>query len=176
MFHSDRYLPQGEKHLTCDRYYPSLCRFFDYAEKELELEVIIAAHPKSNHVDYPEYFGRRRVFRDQTLHLIKKSKLVISHASTALAYVVLEKKPLLFLTSAEYEADLSYSKFMEINALFLGTSLINIDEEPYSVNWEKELAVNEAMYLRYRQQYLKKEGSEELNSWQILANHLKREL
>ena len=79
--------------------------------------------------------------------------MVISHASTALTYVVLEKKPLLFLTSAEYEADLSYSKSMEITALPLGKSLINIDEEPYSINWEKELSVNEELYLKYKQQY-----------------------
>ena len=55
-----------------------------------------------------------------------------------------------------------------------GASIINIDEEPYSINWEKELPVNEVMYLKYRQQYIKKEGSEELNTWQIFANHLKK--
>tara|TARA_B100000315_G_scaffold98471_2_gene90491 strand:- start:781 stop:1968 length:1188 start_codon:yes stop_codon:yes gene_type:complete len=174
MFPWDQLLPNGVTHLTVERYYPSLCRFLDYVEKELELEVVIAAHPKSNHVGHPKYFGRRRTLRDQTLHLIKKSKLVISHNSTALTYVVLEKKPLLFLTTAEYKSDLSYSKFMKTTALSLGTSLINIDEEPYSINWEKELPVNEAVYLKYRQQYIKKEGSEELNTWQILANRLKK--
>ena len=173
MFQWDQLLPQGRTHLTVNQYYPSLCRFLDYVEVELQLKVIIAAHPKSNHVDYPEYFGKRRVLRDQTLNLIKKSKLVISHASTALTYVVLEKKPLLFLTSAEYEADLSYSKFMKMMALSLGTSLINIDEEPYSINWEKELAVNEEIYLKYKHQYIKKKDSDELNAWQTLANRLK---
>ena len=88
--------------------------------------------------------------------------------------MILEKKPLLFLTSAEYGADLSYSKFLEMMAHSLGTSLINIDEEPYSINWEKELLVNEVMYLKYRQQCIKKAGSEELNTWQIFANHLKK--
>jgi hypothetical protein len=174
MFAWDTYLSQYPVILTTEQYYPSLCRFLDYVEKELALEVVIAAHPKSKHVDYPEYFGRRRIFCDQTPHLIQKSKLVISHQSTALTYVVLEKKPLLFLTSAEYEADLSYSKLLEITALSLGTSVINIDEGPYSINWEKELPVNEVMYLKYRQQYIKKEGSEELNTWQIFANHLKK--
>ena len=59
-------------------------------------------------------------------------------------------------------------------ALSLGTNLINIDKEPYSINWEKELPVNEVMYLKYKQQYIKKEDSEELNTWQIFANHLKK--
>jgi hypothetical protein len=174
MFHWDRLLPEGKEHFTCEHYYPSLCRFLDYVEEELELEVVIAAHPKSNHIEYPEYYGKRQVLRDQTLPLIKKSKLVISHASTALTYVILENKPLLFLTSAEYEADLSYSKFLEMMAHSLGTSLINIDEVPYSINWEKELTVNEEMYLKYRHQYIKTAGSDELNTWQTLANRLKK--
>ena len=174
MFSWDILLPLGKKILTCERYYPSLCRFLDYVEKELKLEVVIAAHPKSNHIDHPEYFGKRRLLRDQTLHLIKKSKLVISHASTALTYVVLEKKPLLFLTSAEYKAALILQRDMEMMALSLGKSLINIDEEPYPINWEKELSVNEELYLKYKQQYIKKEDSEELNTWQIFANRLEK--
>jgi hypothetical protein len=176
MLTSDGYIPYGATHLTSERYYPSLCRFFDYVEKESKLKVVIAAHPKNNHVDYPEYFGGRRVFRDQSLKVIKKSKLVISHQSTALTYVALEKRPLLFITTSEYEADLSYSKSMKKNAEFFGVRVINIDEEPCSINWEKELSVNEEMYLNYRQKYIKREGSEELNTWQIFANRLKRDL
>ena len=74
MFHWDLLLPQGKEHFTCEQYYPSLCRFLDYVEKELGLNVVIAANPKSNHVEYPEYFGKRRTLQDQTLRLIKKSK------------------------------------------------------------------------------------------------------
>jgi hypothetical protein len=62
---------------------------------------------------------------------------------------------------------------MKMMVLSLGTSLINIDEEPYSINWEKELAVNEEAYLKYKHQYIKKEGSDELNTRQTLANRLK---
>ena len=62
---------------------------------------------------------------------------------------------------------------MEMMAHSLGTSIINIDEEPYSINWEKELAVNEEIYLKYKHQYIKKKDSDELNAWQTLANRLK---
>jgi hypothetical protein len=174
MFIFDALLPNARLHLTSEHYYPSLCRFLDYVEKELEIEVVIAAHPKANHIDYPEYFGKRRTLKNQTIRLIQKSKFVISHQSTALSYVVLAKKPLLLLTSAGYEDDLSYSKFIEITARALGTNIINIDKEPYPTNWEKELAVNEAMYLKYKQLYIKKDGSEELNTWQIFSNLLKK--
>jgi hypothetical protein len=175
MFAWDHLYPdRREGDITSEKYYPSLCRFFDYVEKELELDVIIAAHPKSKHVDHPEYYGRRRTFYDQTLQLIQKSKLVISMASSAISYVVLEKKPLLFITSVESEACLTRSNHLRTVGLSLGTNLINIDKEPYSINLEKELLVNEVMYLKYKQENLKKEGTEELNTWQIFANYLKK--
>ena len=58
-----------------EEYYPSHCRFFDYVEQELNLKVVIAAHPKTNHTDYPEYFGKRHVSLNQLIPLIKKSRL-----------------------------------------------------------------------------------------------------
>ena len=99
MFPWDEFLPHEDPVIwTVEEYYPSQCRFFDYVEKELKLEVIIAAHPKSNHdTDRPEYFGKRQTIPNQILPLIKKSKLVMTHNSTALTLVALEKNPFLFL-------------------------------------------------------------------------------
>jgi hypothetical protein len=173
MFLWDHFLPNARTVTTVERYYPSVCRFLDYVEKELNLKVIIAAHPKSSHDDYPEYFGRRRTLRNQTLRLIKKSKLVIVHLSTALTYAVLEKKPCLFITTAEYERDISFSREIKMAGAPLEKTPINIDQEKYSVNWERELYVDEELYLNYKRQYIKKEGSEELNTWQVVANRLK---
>lgn len=169
----DEYLPKGVTHLTVGRYYPSLCKFFNYVEESLGVKVVIAAHPKSNHGEHPEYFGKRKTIRYQTHELVRSSKLVISHASTALSFVVLEKKPVLFLTTAEYKIDLGYSKKMEEMATDLGKSLINIDETPYFIDWEKELAVNMDLYSTYKQNYIKRDGSENLNTWEIVANRLK---
>ena len=176
MFPWDDFLPRNTSPVwTVEQYYPSLCRFFDYVEKELGLKVIIAAHPKSNHADdRPEYFGKRQAIPNQILPLIKKSRFVMSHNSTALSFAVLEKKPILCLTTAEFETDIAVSRMFKVVASSLGTTPINVDAAPYSIDWKKKLLVNEDLYLSYQQQYLKKAGSEKLNSWQILANHLKQ--
>jgi hypothetical protein len=174
MFPFDQELPDGKTHLSVERYYPSLCRFLDHVEKELGLKVIIAAHPKSDHIKFPEYFGGRLTIRDETLALIKKSKLVISHQSMALTWIILERKPWLYLTTAEYGVDLHYSEGMKVTGDFLGKTLIDIDKEPYSVDWEKELYVSQDLYLKYERQFIKKEDSEKLNTWQIFTNRLKK--
>ena len=169
----DQLNPRGVTHLTVEKYYPSLCKFFDYLEMELGLKVVIAAHPKSNHEEYPDYFGKRQTFKAQTHKLVKKAKLVISHASTALNLIVLEKKPVLFITTAEYEVDLEYSKRMRLMAAPLGKTCINIDTEPCPIDWGKELVVDMELYSNYERNYIKKENSEQLNTWQIMANRLK---
>jgi hypothetical protein len=173
-FPFDQTLPHGKTHLSVKKYYPSICRFLDHVEKELGLKVIIAAHPKSKHVKFPEYYGGRLTVRDQTFALIKKSKLVISHQSMALTWIVLERKPWLYLTTAEYGVDLHYSRGMKVTADFLGKTLIDIDNDPYPIDWDKELYVNDELYLKYEKQHIKKEGSEMLNTWQIFINRLKK--
>ena len=99
--------------------------------------------------------------------------MIISHASTALNLIVLEKKPVLFITTAEYEVDLEYSKRMRLMAAPLGKTFINIDTEPCPIDWGKELVVDMELYSNYERNYIKKENSEQLNTWQIMANRLK---
>ena len=159
---------------TIEEYYPSQCRFFDYLEQKLNLKVVIAAHPKTNHTDYPEYFGKRHVIRNQLLPLIKKSKLVMTHNSTALDLVALEKKPVLILTNSAFKADIQLSRCFKTIAAAFGTIPIDVDQLPYSVDWQKELLVDERLYSSYVHQYVKKVGSIKLNSLQILANRLKQ--
>jgi hypothetical protein len=159
---------------TIEEYYPSHCRFFDYVEQELKLKVVIAAHPKTNHTEYPEYFGKRHVIRNQLIPLIKKSRLVMTHDSTALVLVAVERKPVFILTNDAFEKDISCSRALKVTAASFGKTPIDIDQLPYSIDWQSEFLVDESIYSSYVQKYVKKEDSEQLNSWQIFANRLKQ--
>jgi hypothetical protein len=159
---------------TIEQYYPSHCRFFDYVEQELNLKVVIAAHPKTDHTEYPEYFGKRHVIRNQLISLIKKSKLTMTHNSTALALVAVERKPVLILTNVAFEKDMSLSRSLKVTAASFGKTPIDVDQLPYSIDWQRELLADESVYSSYVQQYVKKADSEQLNSWQIFANRLKQ--
>jgi hypothetical protein len=56
---------------TVEKYYPSICKFFDFVEKELDIRVKIAAHPKSNHPPSPDYYGSRQAIKGDTFAMIK---------------------------------------------------------------------------------------------------------
>jgi hypothetical protein len=158
--------------ITAENYFPSICRFFDFAEKQLNIKINIAAHPKSNHPLHPEYYGSRQTLLGDTFGMIKNSRFIMSHASTAIQFAILLKKPIIFITTKEFEGDAIFSSDIKAFAQSMGKTAINIDE-PLTVDWEKELFVDEKIYDDYINLYIKKRGTEELNTWQILANELK---
>lgn len=158
--------------LSEERYYPSLCKFFDKVESETGVKIEIAAHPRSKDEINHDYFSGRLAVRDKTFQMIKHARFVITHNSTAANFAVLFKKPIIFITTDEHEASIAESGYIKAMAFALGKKPINIGR-PYKIDWPKELFVDEAKYAGYKNDYIKKSGSEKLNSWQIFANYLK---
>ena len=160
--------------LTIDVYYPCLCRFFDRIESELSLTVEIAGHPGAAHSKNPDYFGGRLTQQGKTMEMIARSKLILSHGSAACNYAVIFNKPTIqfitdqFLIEASRDTD-----HLEVFANWLGTELINIDES-LDRDWEGYLEINQKAYENYKQHFIKKNASEKLNSWQIVANRVKK--
>jgi hypothetical protein len=174
MFQGDS-LAMGYKVPTSvENYYPSICNFFNHIEKQLDTKIKIAAHPKSNHPPYPNYFGRRETLRGETFGMIKNARFVIAHASNAIQFAILLRKPVLFLTTREFENNKMFSGDIKAYAHSVGKEPINLDE-PLTIDWEKELQVDEKKYDYYINRYIKKRGTEEINSWQILTNRLKHQ-
>lgn len=95
-FHPDRILT-GITAIDGELYYKSLLMFFSDLEKATGMEVVVAAHPKSNYP--PNFFGGRKSLTNSTEELISKSSLVLSHFSTAVCHAVKYTKPLIFITS-----------------------------------------------------------------------------
>jgi len=173
MFQGDT-LALGYKSATSvENYYPSLCNFFKHVEKQLNTKIKIAAHPKSNHPAYPDCFGNRETVRGDTFGMIESSRFVITHSSTAFQFAILLRKPVIFLTTAELEKEKSFSGDIKAWANSIGKKPINIDE-PLTMDWKKELYVDEKIYSDYTELHIKRKGTEELNVWQILANRLNR--
>ena len=98
----------------------------------------------------------------------------MTHNSTALVLVAVERKPVLILTNVAFEKDMSCSRSLKVTAAGFGKTPIDVDQLPYSIDWQRELLADESIYSSYVQQYVKKADSEKLNSWQILANRLKQ--
>ncbi len=171
VFHSD-YTSLGIPALTsAEEYFPFLCNFFDYIETKLDLEVVIAAHPRSHYEELPDYFQGRKVIRGKTAELVKKAKLVILQNSTSINFPVLYKKPMIFVTTDRIEKTM-YGGYISKFASYFRKTPINISRN-VSIDLEKEFYVYEEGYAKYKQDFIKMEGTEELLFWQVISNKIK---
>lgn len=171
-FHPDYIHADIKAPISADSYYPLLNRFFSLVERELELKVVIAAHPRSHYEKPPDYFEGREWVRGKTIELVKESQLVLAHCSTALNFANLFHKPVIFLTSSELDRS-SYGASVRAMANWFVKNPICVDDDT-AIDWRQELTVNTSHYEHYRRAYIKTEHSEDSPFWQILANKLKR--
>ena len=166
-------LIQGRSTLSKERYFPSLCSFFNKVEQTLNVRIEIAAHAGSNYESHPIVFGERLTIRGNIFQMINQARFVITHASTAINFAVLLKKPIIFITTDEYESVPIDSLDIKSMASRFKKRPINIDHS-FNVDWEKELSIDKYCYDKFENDYIKKKGSEKLNSWQIFSNRIKK--
>lgn len=170
-FHPDRIYGKDKKQINPEYYYSKLEEFFKLAEKELGLKVVIAAHPRSNYKD-KTFFKDRKVVYGETSKLIKKSKVVIAHNSTALNFAILYKKPIIIIKLRILNNDRSNiytNKFAEL----LGKKALTIDDFS-KFNLTKELKINDELYEKYIFDYIKADMSNNNTSWKILIDEIKK--
>lgn len=142
------------------RYYRSLNRFFSLLEQERGIEVVIAAHPKSNYD--AETFGGRPLYRLVTAELVRDAEFVLSHTSTAMSYAVLNGKPLVFFYTDEM-ADAyrdTVIREMRCYASYLESPIYNADEIARGAQIEIAEA-NLKIYEKYKYNFLTTHESEQ---------------
>ena len=169
-FHPDFQVIRSKAPVTAERYYPSLCAFFDILERAAGLRVVIAAHPRSPR-DKNLFAGRETVF-GQSLELVQRASLALAHTSTAVNFAVMSQTPLLFLNTAEL--NLSQGAIIAELAGLLNAPSLNVDDLP--ADWEAALKATPApaeAYAAYAAQYIKEPGSPDLPFWQILLDDLR---
>ena len=171
-FHPDLLFAGNPAPCPADEYYPQLRQFFDYLETRFGVRVAVAAHPKSQYGSHQDYFGGRPVIQGSTPEFVQRAGFVILHASTSLNFAILFRKPVIFITNHRIDSNIGICRIgaiLSTMASILGKTPITLDE-PYSFDWNRELAVDGRAYARYRDWYIKKEGTEERNTWEIVAD------
>ena len=171
-FHPEAVYTEMPFPVTAEDYYPKLVHFFERVERDLGLQVVIAAHPKSYYERLPDYFGGRKVVWGKTVRLVKDAKLAMMHDSASLNFVVLYHKPVLFLSCALHPAWANHIRVDRMAAVF-GKQPINLDELAPTIDWKAELKVDEGVYKSYQEKYIKQSGSPDKPAWQIFADFLK---
>jgi len=158
--------------LSRKKYRASLHDFLNKVEKETGCIVNIAAHPGYAGCNHPDEFGKRLTIVGKTAEMISQSHFVITHGSTAVSFAVILGKPIIFITTDELLAMTEHAVFIGNMASCFGKTLINIDH-PFDIDWDNELLIDNIFYSNYKNSFIKKKGSQEINSWQIVANRLK---
>jgi hypothetical protein len=155
-----------------ENYFPLLCDFFSDIERETGCEIIIAAHPRSNYEEHPDYFEGRKTIRGKTRDLIRDSEFVLMHYSTSLNFAVLYEKPVIFFTTDEMEKFNIDANYIRAYSFELNKSFININLD-HKIDWQNELKINKEDYKIYKEKYIKKKNTEEKLFWQIVADEIK---
>jgi hypothetical protein len=164
-------LPLGDKRLTTSQeYFPSLCKFFDKIEAKTGEKVVIAAHPRSYYEDKTYLFQGRKIVRGNTSQLVKDSKFVITHYTTAINMAVLYNKPILFITTNAIEKSFR-QKAIDTLADYFNQRVINIDRKT-DTDVEKDIMVNEQIYNQFKNDFIKILGTPELPFWKVVSNHI----
>lgn len=170
-FHRDYLYDKLTPFATPAKYYEPLRNFFETLKAKYGFDVIVAAHPRSKYENLSNYFGDREVVQGKTIDLVKRSRFVISHASTAINYAVLFKKPVLFITTDELKAS-PQGRVIEHMAAQFNKRTVNINDN-YNIDWETELFVDEKAYADYKESYIKTAASCDKPFWQIFSDNIK---
>lgn len=170
-FHPDYIITGDQPPINAKSYYPLLNKFFTRIEQELELEVVIAAHPLSCYEKHIDSFEGRKCIRGKTLRLIRESQLVLAHCSTSLNIANLFYKPVIFMTSHTLDKS-GHGPMIRKMADWFGKKPIFIDDD-VTIDWKQLITINANNYDCYRQAYIKTKCSEDIPYWQIVANRLK---
>jgi hypothetical protein len=162
--------------VTAERYFPVVSNGLEAISAALDLEVRIAAHPRASYEreGMEGFFRGFRIEQGRTAELIRGCRAVICHDSTAIQYAVLFGKPAIFLTTDELSRAYEGASIAKV-AAELGKTPINLDRvDPRAIDWRQELKIDFDRYAKYRNKYIKTEGSPELPLWTIVIDYVDR--
>tara|TARA_R110000787_G_scaffold174448_3_gene287038 strand:+ start:6575 stop:7798 length:1224 start_codon:yes stop_codon:yes gene_type:complete len=175
----DQYMPFHEDYdsinaprIDAERYYIELRSLFDKIEHDLGLNVIIAAHPRAEYKDKPDYFGGRAIVYGETTGLIEDSQLVIVHTSTMFAYALLLKKPVIVATSQQLYHRQAYEKhYYEGIAAVFGKQPVFVDV-PGGPDLTHVMDVDVAEIEKYINQYMRHPNAKEGHLWETVFKEI----
>jgi hypothetical protein len=153
-------------------YYSNLTNYFNRMEEIFGLEVVIAGHPNSfEDSDISHKMGGRSVYFDKTAQLTINSSLVLAHATTAVSFAVLARKPIIFLSSKELSRTMT-GLLIRSASVRLGARLDFIDRQNCESYQGNSLVVNFKKYACYERDYIRSRECQENQPWESLVSHI----
>ncbi len=169
---SDWALLRQKPPVSEEAYYEALKDIFLKIESIYGLQVVIAGHPSSFQEPLiSSKMGGRGVYFNQTASLAIKSSVVLAHASTAISFAVLAKRPLVFLTSKELTKSMT-GMIIKSASQRLGAPLVFIDNSNAQIPPILSLEIKPKKYAKYIQNYIRSNECSEEEPWQSLISYI----
>ena len=164
--------------VTAEKYYPIIDKGLEKLAGYLDLDIKIAAHPRSNYESKQTKY-KHPMYKNQTFELIRDANLVVGHGSTALQWAVILKKPIILVTTDEIQKEFyakNYSKLISNFAVELGKNVLNLDDIAKTNEFREYLYINKNKYENYVETYIKTKGSPEKLVWDIVIERIEQDL
>ena len=144
-----------------ENYYKKLIYFFKWIEREYNLKVIIAGHPKSKKFSTIKNFYGFDVFINRSAELVKDAEFILTEGSTAISFAIFFNKPLILFTMREID----FFKHTCIFANILKKEIISV-ENLQKEQFNRELK-NLKEYKNYKYSYLTYTGDRQ-HSFEVI--------
>jgi hypothetical protein len=154
--------------IESDKYFDLLLQTFDNIERILSIPIVVAAHPSGKEIpNYASLFGGRSVYFDATAELSLDCEIALTHCSTAVAYPVLLRKPILILNAQNLQ-DTLYGNQIDIMHRLLKCPVLFMESDFSSC--EKIITnatvVDKDAYDDYKRSYIINGNSSDTNPFQ----------
>lgn len=150
-------------------YYTALNHFLNEFSVYFNLDIIIAGHPNSKQIlKFQDNFNFPVIY-DHTSSLVKSCDGVISHASTAVSFAVIFKKPIFFITTNDIKKSF-YNSFIDEFSNYFHVKPINIDS--FKFNDLNNFSIDINIYNKYINDYIIKNGYIEHTYWGNFIKYL----
>ena len=153
--------------VTAQKFLSSFNSFLDAFEGTSGMPVLVAGYPATKQESGHGMFGGREIIYGQTAELIRDAKVVFAHASTAISFAVVWRRPIVFITSEEMSKSW-YQPWIEAPCNILKSALVNIDIDlPDSHSVAQWQDLNALKYRSYEKAFIKSIESPEVSLWDI---------
>lgn len=174
--HPDYDLIKNRERPVSKKYFLELREFFKFCKKKFNSKLSIALHPRCDKITLEFYnnFFKEECYLNQTLELVAKSRLVLSHPSTtALNFPVIFKKPLIFITTNEIEKD--YYQFVtdRLHTRVIRQPFINISSKKNYDKIDNLESKDLKGYKKYFTEFIKSENVQDISLWDLFLKNIK---
>lgn len=157
----DQYMPYHPENIinginiNAEKYYKEINNFLTYLKKILNLDVIVAAHPKSEYIEKNLNAYNYKTIKGDSHKLIYESKLVIMHHSTLLHQILVNNKDFILTTTDSIELFRNQRGAIVNISKEIGKEILNISN--YDNNTlQKDLSRYISIDNRLKNEYIKK--------------------